>query len=143
MGRVQKKAGLDRLALFLSGLCLIHCLALPFALLLGPVLSGWLLETETTVHWFLWAMALPISALALSRGTRRHGRTSILWLGGLGLVMMFAGVSHILGDEAEIALTVIGVLALLTAHLINLSATHSLSHPPNHANDQQAADTHA
>lgn len=124
---------LDRVALLLSGLCLIHCLALPVALLLGPFLGTWLLDTETTVHWILLALALPVSAYALTRGFRRHGRVSVLWLGGAGLILMLVGASQILGEQSETLFTVIGVLLLLFAHIRNLTATHNLSHPHNDA----------
>ncbi len=113
---------LDRVAIFLSSLCLLHCLAIPFALLLGPVLGHWLADTETSVHWILLALAIPISLVALWRGYKRHDNLSTLVLGCSGLALMFIGVSHLLGEAAEIALTVLGVLLLLAAHIRNLRA---------------------
>ena len=117
--------GLDRAAVFLSGLCLLHCLAIPFALLLGPIASHWLTSNETQVHWILLALALPISVVALWRGYRRHGSQLTLALGMLGLLFMFVGVSHLLGESWEIALTVVGVSALLIAHVRNMLGGHS------------------
>jgi len=115
---------LDRAAVFLSGLCLLHCLAIPFALLLGPVLSQWLASSESQVHWILLALALPISGIALGRGYRKHPSLLTLVLGAIGLIFMLLGVSHILGEAYEIALTVIGVAMLLAAHLRNMTAGH-------------------
>lgn len=117
--------GLDRAAVFLSGLCLLHCLAIPFALVLGPIASGWLTSNETQVHWILLALALPISVIALWRGFRRHRSLLTLVLGMLGLLFMFIGVSHFFGEAWEIALTVIGVSALLIAHVRNMLGGHT------------------
>jgi len=118
-------SGLDRAAVFLSGLCLLHCLAIPFALLLGPLIGQWLVTSETRVHWILLAVAVPISALALWRGfARRHDRLTVT-LGAGGLTLMFIGVSHLLGEAWEVALTVIGVCALLAAHVRNMMPGHT------------------
>ena len=116
---------LDRAAVFLSSLCLLHCMAIPFALLLGPITSRWLTSNETPTHWILLALALPISVIALWRGFRRHHSRFTLVLGLLGLLLMFIGVSHLLGESWEIALTVVGVIALLIAHVRNMLGGHS------------------
>ena len=116
--------GLDRAAVLLSGLCLLHCLAVPFAIIFGPLLSQWLVNSETQVHWLLLALALPISAVALARGYRRHHSVLTLLLGGVGLTLMFIGVSHVIGETWEVALTVVGVSSLLIAHIRNLLGAH-------------------
>lgn len=120
----EHNGGLDRAAVFLSGLCLLHCLAIPFALLLGPVLSQWLVSSETQTHWLLLALALPISMIALWRGYLRHHDMLTVMLGMVGLLLMFIGVAHLLGETWEITLTVIGVTALLVAHLRNMRSKH-------------------
>ena len=116
---------LDRAAVFLSGLCLLHCLAVPFALLLGPALGQWLDSSESQVHWVLLALALPISGIALWRGYVKNPSPLTLALGGFGLAFMLLGVSHVFGDAYEIAFTVIGVVMLLSAHLRNMTAGHT------------------
>ena len=117
----------DKAAVFLSGLCLLHCLAVPVSLLLGPLLGNWLQSTETEVHWILLGLALPISAVALQRGYQRHHNVTTLWLGYGGLVVMLVGVAHLFGETWEVLLTVIGVIALLIAHVRNLIGGHSHS----------------
>tara|TARA_B100000900_G_scaffold81348_1_gene65590 strand:+ start:826 stop:1224 length:399 start_codon:yes stop_codon:yes gene_type:complete len=119
---------LDRAAMWLSGFCLAHCLSLPIALLLAPALSQWLEATETTVHWILFGIAIPISVVALTQGYRRLGSRRTLLLGGLGLLLMLLAVSHVLGREFEVLLTAIGVSAVLVAHLRNLLGHKSLHH---------------
>jgi hypothetical protein len=115
---------LDRVAVFLSGLCLLHCLAIPFAVLLGPLLSGWLNHSETRVHWALLLLAIPISALALWRGYQRHSSALTLMMGAIGLTLMFVAVTHWFGEQMEIALTVIGVTLLMIAHIRNMRSGH-------------------
>ena len=116
--------GLDRAAVLLSGLCLVHCLAVPFALMFGPLLGQWLLDSETEVHWILLALALPISAIALGRGYIRHHSWLTLVLGGVGLLFMFVGAAHLFGAQWEVLLTVVGVSTLLLAHIRNMVAAH-------------------
>lgn len=119
---------LDRVAIALSGLCLLHCLAIPVALVAGPLLGQWLIDSETEVHWLLLAMAFPLSVVALFRGYRRHHDRLTLLLGSTGLALMFIGVSHLLGDAWEVLLTVVGVSALLFAHVRNMLGIHQHSH---------------
>ncbi len=117
---------LDKFAITLSGLCLVHCLAVPFALFFGPFLGGWLSASETTVHWILLGLAAPSSAVALSRGYIKHRSAVTLILGILGIGLMFVGVSHWYGDE--VLLTVCGVTMLLVAHVRNLTQAHGAQH---------------
>lgn len=125
ISKSSDQSGLDKAAVFLSGLCLLHCLAVPVSLLLGPLLGNWLQSTETEVHWILLGLALPISAVALQRGYQRHHNVTTLWLGYGGLVVMLVGVAHLFGETWEVLLTVIGVIALLIAHVRNLIGGHS------------------
>ena len=112
-----------------SGICIVHCLAIPVALLAAPAISALLQQTETTVHWVLLLIALPTSAFALWRGWVCHASVFTVTLGSLGLCFMLIGVTHILGHSAEIGFTLVGVSLLLWAHLRNLRhAVHTHSH---------------
>lgn len=111
---------LDRWAIFLSGLCLAHCLAVPLALLAGGLFGGWLDETETEVHWLLLGLAAPVSLFAFYRGFRRHRSVLTPIIGCTGLLLMLAGVSHVFHAQWEVGLTVAGVALVLVAHLRNV-----------------------
>ncbi|MEM9620850.1 MAG: MerC domain-containing protein [Pseudomonadota bacterium] len=117
---IRTPKGLDRFAIVLSGVCLLHCLLVPLALFLGPLLGGWLSDSETTVHWVLLAFAVPSSAIALGRGYVKHRNKTIVILGAAGLVGMFFGVSHLWGPTHEVILTTAGVTLLLIAHTRNV-----------------------
>ncbi len=127
ISKSSSQSVLDKAAAFLSGLCLLHCLAVPASLLLGPLLGHWLESTETEVHWILLGLALPISVIALQRGYKRHHKVTTLWLGYGGLAIMLIGAAHVFGESWEMPLTVIGVIGLLVAHVRNLIGEHSHS----------------
>ena len=112
--------------MWLSGLCLVHCLALPLAMLLAPTLSHWVEATETTTHWILFGIVIPISLVAFVQGYRRLRSNLTLLLGGLGLLLMLVAVSHVFGRELEVVLTVVGVTAVMFAHLRNLAGHQAL-----------------
>ncbi len=112
--------GMDRFAIALSGLCLLHCLVIPVVLALAPAFSGFVLGTETTVHWVFLGLAVPTSIWALWRGYRRCHHLRALVLGIAGLLVMFLGVSHLFDPSLEVPLTLVGVTMVVVAHVLNL-----------------------
>jgi hypothetical protein len=110
---------LDRLAILLSGLCLLHCL-LGALLLSGLVVAGGMLSHD--VHVVGLALALPLAAVALWRGVRVHGRLGVLLTGACGILLMAASVFAVHAGDLEMALSVSGVVVLALAHVWNLRA---------------------
>lgn len=127
--RQDADIAVDRFAIGLSVLCLVHCLALPVLVLVAPALEAAVLGTESPVHWVLLALALPVSCYALWHGFRHHGHRSVLVLGVVGLALMLFAVSHVVDRALEMPLTVVGVVLLLVAHVRNLRHTTHCSHP--------------
>ncbi len=115
----------DRWAIGLSALCLVHCLSIPVALLLFPVVAHNLIDHQSWVHWALLALALPLSAYALLTGYRRHRYRPVLILGGIGISLMFIGVGHLAGLQWELPLTVAGAALLAYAHVENMRRSHA------------------
>jgi hypothetical protein len=111
---------LDLVGLVLSGSCLVHCLLLPVALLAAPSLALWLGETESSVHWALFVVALGVSGWALLAGYRRHGAVLVVVVGAAGLTVMGVAAAHVFGAGAEAALTVVGAGIVALAHVVNL-----------------------
>ena len=110
---------LDRIAIGLSGLCLLHCVA-GFVLLSLFALGGdWL---DHRVHVFGLLFAMPLAAVALWRGFRRHGRLPIGALGLLGLAVMAASLAVTHGQIIEMLVSMAGVSLLAAAHWQNLKA---------------------
>lgn len=110
----------DLFGLILSAACLLHCLMLPVALVAAPALAAWLGETETTLHWILFVVALGVSGGALLAGYRRHGVRLVVTAGGAGLAVMAVAAAHLFGASGEAALTLVGAAIVAFAHVVNL-----------------------
>jgi hypothetical protein len=106
---------LDRLAVGLSGACLLHCLALPALAAMLPILGVW--AHAEWVHLALLLAAAPLSAAALLRRGRRDWGLCIV--AALALTLMAIGAIADIPSATETALTVVGALTLAAAHLWN------------------------
>ena len=107
---------LDRLAIGLSGLCLMHCLATSVFLAMVATAGG-VLGAEW-VHEVGLVMAMIMGALALGRGIVEHGYMMPSSVGGLGLGVM-AGALTLPHDGTEALFTVVGVGILALGHRLN------------------------
>lgn len=114
MAAISRQTILHRAGMALSGLCLVHCLAVPLVLAAVPlsmvasVPAGWA-DTE----WFHASLIAPVvlvSGTALLRG------------GGLSLAVLAASLGALVAalfvasETLEAALTAAGAGALLAAH---------------------------
>jgi hypothetical protein len=110
---------LDRIAMGLSGLCAVHCVAT--AILLGVVASAGGLFGKPIIHEVGLSLAMLLGALALGRGVRQHGLLLPSAIGILGIaIMAFAMTLHESGYEP--AVTIVGVALLAVAHRLNIRA---------------------
>lgn len=110
---------LDRIAVLLSGLCLVHCLALPFLVILLPFLGQF---TDDHLHAEMLVVVIPVSVVALAFGFRKHRQAGIVFTGAIALAIITIGgtVAHnTLGLVADRLLTVIGSLLLAVTHYRN------------------------
>ena len=117
----RKRRYMDTAAVVLSGVCVLHCLALPIALTILPIVNVSLLD-ESTFHLIMMAVILPISIIALSIGCRQHKDKLTLVLGSAGLMLLTitALFGHdLLGLSGERIVTSIGGLILAAAHIQN------------------------
>jgi MerC mercury resistance protein len=108
--------GLDRLALGLSGLCLVHCLATAVALAVLSAAGG--LLGSPWIHEIGLSMAMALGAIALGRGILEHGFMMPSAVGSLGLGVM-GGALSLPHDGTEALYTVIGVGILALGHQLN------------------------
>ena len=110
---------LDRMAIGLSGLCLVHCLGTTVLLALLASAGGWL--GNPLIHEVGLSLAMLMGAIALGRGIVQHGYTMPSAVGGLGLGVM-AGALTLPHDGGEALYTVIGVSILALGHRLNYIA---------------------
>jgi len=118
---------LDRAAISLSLLCIVHCLALPVLLVLMPTLATLSIADEH-FHVVLLFLILPTSFAALFMGYRRHRRLAAMtWgLAGVGVLLGAALFGHdVLGGAGEKALTVVGSLLVTVGHVLNFRRCRS------------------
>jgi hypothetical protein len=110
---------LDRLAMGLSGLCAVHCVAT--AILLGLVASAGGMLGKPIIHEVGLSLAMILGAIALGRGIREHGLLLPSAVGVLGIAGMgFAMTLHESGYEPVV--TIVGVAVLALAHRLNIRA---------------------
>lgn len=111
---------LDRLAISLSGLCLVHCVATTVLLAMLSAAGGFL--GSHWIHEFGLTLAMILGAFALGRGIQEHGFMMPSAVGGLGLGVM-AGALSMPHDGTEAFATIAGVLILALGHDLNRRGT--------------------
>lgn len=107
---------MDRLAIGLSGLCIVHCLGT--ALWIGLAASAGGLLGADWVHEFGLGLAMLLGAVALGRGIGAHGFLLPGAVGSLGLGVM-AGALTLPHDGSETLATLLGVAILALGHHLN------------------------
>jgi hypothetical protein len=107
---------LDRIAIALSGLCMVHCLAT--AVLLGLLASAGGFLGSPIIHEVGLTMAMILGAIALGKGVIEHGFIMPLAVGSLGLGVMAGALSLPHGGN-EAFYTVLGVSILALGHRLN------------------------
>ena len=110
---------LDRMAIGLSGLCLVHCLGTT-AFLAVVATAGGALGAPWT-HEVGLALAMIMGAIALGRGIFEHGYMLPSAVGGLGLGVM-AGALTLPHGAGEAIYTMMGVVILALGHRLNYIA---------------------
>lgn len=111
----------DVAAISLSTLCFLHCLAVPVAIIMLPVLSGSFLASEQFHFWMIVAV-LPVSLFALTLGCKDHGRYAVLTLGLMGLAVILSALfvgEEAMGGYGEKVLTAIGSTLIVLGHIWN------------------------
>ncbi|HXH53592.1 MAG TPA: MerC domain-containing protein [Sphingomicrobium sp.] len=112
---------LDRVAIGLSGLCLVHCLGTSVALAILASAGG-ILGSEW-IHEVGLSLAMVLGAVALGRGITEHGFMMPSAVGALGLGVM-AGALRLPHDGTEAAFTIVGVAILALGHQLNRIAAN-------------------
>ena len=106
----------DRMAIGLSGLCMVHCVATTVMLALLASAGGFL--GAPIIHEVGLTLAMAMGMLALGRGIWEHGYTMPSAVGGLGLGVM-AGALTMPHDGTEAVYTIVGVAILALGHRLN------------------------
>ncbi|MEA3034341.1 MAG: hypothetical protein QOH04_92 [Sphingomonadales bacterium] len=109
----------DRMAIGLSGLCLIHCVASAIFVALLATAGGFLLNPA--IHEVGLTFAIGLGIAALGRGILVHGFMMPPAIGGLGLGVMAGSLSLPEGGAGTLY-TIVGVAILALGHDLNRRA---------------------
>lgn len=110
---------LDRWAIALSGLCLVHCVASAVIVALLASAGGVLLSP--VIHEIGLALAILIGVVAMGWGYFEHRRVLPVAVASLGIGVM-AGALSLGHVPMEIPLTMLGVSLLALGHWLNRRA---------------------
>jgi hypothetical protein len=111
----------DHVAIGLSAICIVHCMAVPFVVAVLP-LAAITFSGDTHFHELMLWVILPTSLLGFALGIRIHKRVRIGMLGALGLaVIVFAALwAHGAWPTwAELFVSIVGSVTLAFAHWRN------------------------
>ena len=116
---VVRSGSIDRIAIGVSGFCLVHCIA--SAVLIAMLASAGGILLDPMVHEVGLVLALVLGIVGLGRGVLDHGFMMPAAIGSLGLGTMAGALS--LGHEGGGTLyAVVGVLILALGHDLNRRA---------------------
>ena len=108
------ESGWDRVGVWVSSVCAVHCLLMPLLLLALPFWPGAHVIHEAA-HPVLAVALVPITLMAM-----RKSKEGVLWLlTGLGLVSIGLFAHDVLGSLSGSVLTLIGSMFLITGHRCN------------------------
>lgn len=113
-------ARLDRIAMGVSGLCLVHCITTTVLLTVISSAGGLL---NPAIHEIGLVLAILMGGFALTRGVMSHGYMAPAIVGAFGLGIMAGALSLPHGDF-EIFWTLVGVSLVALGHDLNRRATY-------------------
>lgn len=106
----------DRVAIALSTICIVHCLAMPLVIALLPV-TALALGGDGHFHALMLWLVVPTSVLGFGLGVRVHRRADIVALGALAIAALGAAAlwGHSAWDASVEVLVNVGASVLLAA----------------------------
>ena len=112
----------DQLAMGLSGLCLVHCLATSIFFASVAAIGGAFLDNHL-FHEIGLIVAIGFALVTLVSGVLSHGYMMPFAVGSFGLGMMAGALSRP-HDGSEVLATMIGVAVVALGHDLNRRARH-------------------
>lgn len=118
----------DRVAIALSTICIVHCLAMPFVIALLPV-TALALGSDGHFHALMLWFVVPTSVLGFALGFRVHRRAGIVLLGAVAIAVL--AVAALRGHSAwdpsvETLVNVAASVVLAAAHWRNFREVRRL-----------------
>lgn len=114
----------DQIAIALSAICIVHCLAVPVLVAVLPIAAVSFGDGQHFHGLMLW-LVVPTSFFGFLLGYRLHGRSGLVVLGAVGVAVLVAAAiwGHSAWSEVvEVSVSVAGSLLLASAHWLNFRA---------------------
>jgi len=114
----------DHVAIALSAICLVHCLALPVIVAVLPIAAISFGEDQHFHGLMLW-LVVPTSVVGFGLGYRLHHRNGVIAAGAAGVALLAAAAVYghtVWPEAAEVLVSVAGSLLLGGAHWQNFRA---------------------
>jgi len=118
----------DRVAITLSTICIVHCLAMPFVIALLPV-TAFALGGDGHFHSLMLWFVVPTSVLGFGLGLRVHRRVDIAALGAVAIAALAAAAlwGHSEWDPSvEVVANVAASVLLAATHWLNFREVRRL-----------------
>ncbi len=97
--RTLRSGALDGVAIILSGLCLVHCVASAVAVAVLATAGGMLFDP--LIHEVGLALAILLGLVALGWGYREHGRVLPVMVGAMGVPFDRADASRMIASPVS------------------------------------------
>ena len=118
----------DKFAMSFSAICMIHCLFAPSLIILSYSSLALTVESEL-IHKAILLLTIPVSIFAISLGYKNHSNNAIIYTGIAGLTILISAIliGESIGENAELILTILGSLMVITCHYRNYNACKKLN----------------
>jgi MerC mercury resistance protein len=120
----------DRIAIALSTICIVHCLAMPFVIALLPV-AALAFGSDGHFHALMLWFVVPTSVLGFGLGVRVHGHWDSVALGAVAIAGLAATAlwGHDAWDPSiEVVVNVSASVLLAVAHWRNFREVRRSHH---------------
>ena len=81
----------DKLSICISMCCILHCIALPFVIIMIPGFASLWISSEN-VHVILVILAIPVSLFAMLKSLTKHHNYKCIILACIGLLMLVVAI---------------------------------------------------
>jgi MerC mercury resistance protein len=119
---------LDRIAIALSTICIVHCLVMPLLVAILPI-AAVAFGTDAHFHALLLWLVVPTSAIGFTLGFRVHHLAGVVALGAaaVGVLAVVAVWGHgAWAPATEVTVNVVASLLLASAHWRNFREVRRL-----------------
>ncbi len=120
----------DRVAIALSTICIVHCLAMPVVIAVLPV-AAFAVGGDGHFHTLMLWFVVPTSVLGFGLGLRVHKRYDIVAMGVVAIAALAAAAlwGHAAWDPSiEVVVNVASSVLLAAAHWRNFREVRRLHH---------------